>query len=245
MRSVSDLDLERFLVDDLEPAEREFVSSAVANDVELQAFVAHRRAEQQQWRNAAPAWQPPVSLSSRLTAWFATIRTSVSATGLALSGAAAGIALLLVGLRDEPDVIRARGGGDVVVAVQRDGHVFRHEQQPLRSGDAVRLGGATPRSHVSVVSIDVHGVVALVLDNAVVDEDGWIAGSLVLDDSEGPERFAVAMSSQTIDAKVLVELVRTAALSSTALTELSVLPALATAHVQQLQLVGFEKEVRP
>ncbi len=255
MRSVSDLDLERFLVDDLEPAHREHVAAAIAADPELQAAIAHRRLEQHEWQASASVWLPPTSIADRVRAWLGALQRSlsVSMSNLAVVGAVAGIALVVVVARGTnagdgaAEAVRARGVADVVVAVQRDGHVFRFAQQPLRAGDAVRLGGAPPHSRATVVTVDVHGVTSLVLHDAVVDGDGWLAGSLILDDSEGPERFVIATSSAavSVNATRLVQLVHDAATSTVGLSQLRAGPALAAANVQQVQQVRFEKEARP
>lgn len=250
MRSVSDLDLERFLVDDLDPDERDRVAKAIAVDDELQAFVARRRLAQRQWQAQAAPWVTPF-VTSRWRAWLLGLRHEFSFGSLA--SAVAALVLVLVGVRgnntdqhDEAATVRARGVGDVVVAVQRHGHVFRYTQQPLRAGDAIRLGGAPPGAYATVIAVDVHGVASVVVQEAVVDADGWLAGSLVLDNSEGPERFVIATSSsRNIDTERLVQLVHEAATSMTDLVQLRIESLPAATGVQQLQLVSFEKEIGP
>ncbi len=248
MRSVSDLDLERFLVDDLDDIERTQIAAAIDHDVELQRYVTMRRAAQTRWHSTARPFvlpKTPPTLRQRWASWASSF-AAWRAQGLGLAGLAACLALIVVGrgtdVEGDVDVVRSRGGGGVVtVAVQRQGQVFRWQDQPLRAGDAVRIGGVAPGSFVVVVSVDRRGVASL-LTEIRGGADGWLPGSLVLDDSEGPEQWLIATSATAFDGARFV-----AAASSSAAASLSsaASPSALRAAFAQVTLHDFVFEKEP
>ena len=244
MRSVSDLNLERFLVDDLDPAEQARIGSVIAADVELQRFIATRRASQEDFRNHAPAQRLPLSTPSLWTRLISFVE-GLQGQGLVLAGSAACVVLFLAvaGRGPDEDSIRVRGGADeVTLAVQREGQVFIHRDQPLRAGDAVRLGAGPPGAFVVIVSVDHRGVASVLRAGVRVDADHWVPGSLVLDDSEGPERWFVATAETPIDAAALVAAIRRSGSSTASENRVTLGPAFAGVT---LRSVAFEKEPRP
>jgi len=207
MRAVSDLDLERFLTDDLSDVERARVLAAVEADPELAAFVDARRSDQQRYaarvapRRAHAAVADARSSSgnglvARIVAGF-----RASLVGPMLAAAACLAVFFVIGGDDVDDGTRTRGDALAVSAVIRridagTESLFRLQSQPLRAGDALRL--SVPEGfrgqRVVVVSVDARGAVVAVLDD-IVGSDGYVTGSVVLDDSTGKEQLVVLVTT--------------------------------------------------
>lgn len=198
MSRISDLELERFLTDDLDDSARARVAAAVAVDADLAAVVAERRAEQRAFFIQHPrAPVPPVSMRARLSSWS---RLRLAAAPLA-AAAAAVVAFVVVtpdAPRDDAGV-RARGAAlSARLLVQRAASdrppvVFAHQGEPLRAGDAVRVEVDLARAaRCAVVGVDARGVRALHYDDVAVDAGLQVLPeALVLDDSTGPEELVV------------------------------------------------------
>jgi hypothetical protein len=221
MRAVSDLDLERFLVDELDATERDRVAAAIAADVELAAYVHIRRADQQAFRIAHPrAPAPTVSLWARL-------RTSFP-TAPALAAVACAVLFVAVGRVDDKvdeevdeevdggaaTGIVARGALPVALTVLRGGQVFRHGVGvPLRAGDAVRVEVDCPTGgFATVVGVDSRGVVSVYYDGVPVARGrAPLPGSLVLDDAAGAEEWIVIVDATAPGAKRVAQALRQSA----------------------------------
>lgn len=194
---VSDLDLERFLTDDLDDAERARVAAAVARDADLAAHVAERRAEQRAFALLHPrAPQPATKKTTASTLWPALLTTLRQALA-PLTAAAAVLAVFFVVGGDESNV-GVRGTGLVArMTVRRaDGDeavVFSYDRQPLRAGDAVRIEVELARpQRCSVFDVDARGVATVVYDNVAVAKGKQVLpDALVLDESEGAEDLVV------------------------------------------------------
>ena len=226
MRAVSDLELEQFLCDDLEEADRLRVAAAIDADDVLTAHVAARREAQADFRRRRPALRPVSSTSLTVVppalGWWARMRAAVASVAVPAAAAAA-CALLFVVVDDvgTSTVIRARGHESAQLVVKRDGRIFRHTDQPLRAGDAVRIRLAQRTEDaghramlVSIVSVDVHGSVDVLLNGVGVDDDGYLQGSLLLDDSEGEERWVVVGAREAVEVGRLVSVARMVAHST-------------------------------
>lgn len=100
--------------------------------------------------------------------------------------------------------MRARGSQDLQVVVKRGEQTFRFQNQPLREGDAVRIGGdrAVRGGVVSVYAVDVRGDVSVLADDVTFADDGYLPGSFILDASVGPERWLILRAPRRLDGAV-------------------------------------------
>ena len=223
MRAVADLDLERFLVDDLDDAERARVARAIDDDPALAAYVAERRASQRAFALAGPRRRPVGDLSPARDrrGWF-----SVGALVPALAAAAAVVVFATVGdvagdgtLVPDPTV-HARGRAlAVAVVVRRGDAVLRPGPGALvRAGDAVRFETTLPApGRCSVVGADDRGPVVVHEEDAPMPAGvAALPGALVLDDAPGPERFWIACGPRAPGGAALARAWRQAGGPSTA-----------------------------
>jgi hypothetical protein len=212
MTRVTDLDLERFLVDDLDDADRERVAAAIAADPALAAHVAARRTEQQAFFARRPLLAPaPQELASAtphsrfslqgLGAWAVWLRR-------ALLAAPAVVVVGLVVLRapDAPGVAVRGPALSARLVVRRDAQVFRHAGEPLRAGDAVRIEVdlAAP-ALCSVIGVDVKGAALVHYDNVGLGAGSSVfPDALVLDAAEGAEDLIVVCDGGAVDVEAIV-----------------------------------------
>lgn len=201
MRGVSDLDLERFLVDDLDPQDAARVAAAINDDPELAAHVASRRAEQRAFAAVRPRLPARVAIDDRRGSFAQRLRVLLAPAALAT----ACVVAFMVLPRSPSDDVTARGAAlPVALVVQREGRVFRHAQSvPLRADDRVRIEVTSARDGVgTVVGIDERGAVSLLYGAASVTRGVTIfPDSLALDDSVGPETWIVVVDDVPHDAR--------------------------------------------
>jgi hypothetical protein len=214
MTRVTDLDLERFLVDDLDDADRARVAAAIDSDPDLAAHVAARTSEQQAFFARRPL--PPVvqagaatdddkaPLAVRLSAWARVLRGAF----VAVPAAAIVAVLVVVSVGDVPGVgVGVRGEAlSARLVVRREAQVFRHAGEPLRAGDAVRIEVdlAAP-ALCSVIGVDVKGAAVVHYDNiALRAGSGVFPDALVLDAAEGAEDLIVACDVGAVDVDAIV-----------------------------------------
>lgn len=212
MTRVTDLDLERFLVDDLDDTDRERVAAAIAANPALAAHVAARRTEQQAFfarrpllapapQELASATPPPSRFSLQgLGAWAVWLRR-------ALLAAPAVVVVGLVVLRADAPGVAVRGAAlSARLVVRRDAQVFRHAGEPLRAGDAVRIEVdlAAP-ALCSVIGVDVKGAALVHYDNVGLGAGSSVfPDALVLDAAEGAEDLIVVCDGGAIDVDAIV-----------------------------------------
>lgn len=189
----SDLDLERFLTDDLDDEARARVARAIDADADLAAHVAARRAEQRAFFILHPRAPTPASLSLRASTWASSLRQA-----LAPLAACAAVLVLFVSLDGAAPQTRTRGDAlSARLLVRRgagnDAVVFALAGQPLRAGDAVRIEvDLAAAARCSVIGIDNHGTRTLHYDRvAVLAGTQVLADALVLDGSSGVEDWVV------------------------------------------------------
>lgn len=213
MTRVTDLELERFLVDDLDDADRARVAAAIAADPDLAAHVALRRDEQQAFFARRPTLAPAVAardvdadadvpLAARLGAWARGLRGAL----VAVPAAAIVAVLVVVSVGDAPGVAVRGEALSARLVVRRDAQVFRHAGEPLRAGDAVRIEVdlAAP-SLCSVIGVDVKGAAVVHYDNVALRAgSGVFPDALVLDAAEGAEDLIIACDAAAIDVDAVV-----------------------------------------
>jgi len=191
----TDLDLERFLTDDLDDDARARVARAIDADADLAAHVAARRAEQR----AFFVLHPRAPAAARLPAWpLSLLSLSSLRQALAPLAACAAVLVLFVSLDGAAPQTRMRGDAlSARLLVRRgagdDAVVFALAGQPLRLGDAVRIEvDLSAAGHCSVIGIDNHGTRTLHYDRvAVLAGTQVLADALVLDGSSGVEDWVV------------------------------------------------------
>ncbi len=218
MTRVTDLDLERFLVDDLDDADRERVAAAVAADPALAANVAARRTEQHAFfarrpllapatspaldEEFASATKPQSRFSLRgLTAWTVWLRRLLLAVPTVVV-----VGLVVVRSADAPGVAVRGTALSARLVVRRDAQVFRHAGEPLRAGDAVRIEVdlAAP-ALCSVIGVDVKGASLVHYDNVAFGVGSSVfPDALVLDAAEGAEDLIVACDEGAIAVNAIV-----------------------------------------
>jgi hypothetical protein len=213
MTRVTDLDLERFLVDDLDDADHKRVSAAVAADPALAAHVAARRTEQQAFLARRPLLEPgtlelassttPQNLSffRELSAWTMWLRRVLLAVPAVVI-----VGLVVVNAPDTPGVSVRGTALSARLVVRRDAQVFRHAGEPLRAGDAVRIEVDLAASALcSVIGVDVKGDALVHYNNvALAAGTSVFPDALVLDAAEGTEELIVACDGERIDVDAIV-----------------------------------------
>jgi hypothetical protein len=211
---ISDLDLERFLTDDLDDAERARVAAAVAGDADLTAHVAERRAEQRAFALLHPRAPQPTDMT-KTASTASTLWAALQQALAPLAAAAAALAVFFVVGGD--DGVGVRGAGLVARMLVRRGVgdeavVFSYDRQPLRAGDAVRIEVELARAQrCSVFDVDARGVVDVVYDNVVVAKGKQVLpDALVLDESEGAEDLIVVCGDDVAVGAGLVDVAHVA-----------------------------------
>jgi hypothetical protein len=231
---VSDLDLERFLTDDLDDADRARVAAAVTRDSDLAAHVAERRAEQQAFALLHPRAPQPATKTMAMAMSTTSMSTLLAALQQALApltAAAAVLAVFVVVGGDEGNV-SVRGAGLVARMTVRRGDgdeavVFSYDRQPLRADDAVRIEVELARAQrCSVFDVDARGVADVVYDNVAVAKGKQVLpDALVLDDSEGAEDLVVvcgddvAVGSDVVDIAHVAQRFRDASMATLSFTK--------------------------
>ncbi|MBN2498488.1 MAG: hypothetical protein JXR96_28110 [Deltaproteobacteria bacterium] len=201
---LSDLDIERYLCDDLTPEERAHVERAISASAELAAHVARRRSEQAEFFQAHPRLSQPEARPARAR-WMP----------LAISAAAAGLlaAVLLITLPgDAPrNGIRARGTATAELAVLRDGRTFTYRDGVLlRAGDRVRLSVQSPTGgFLSLIARCGPSRMEIYYDNLEAHAGTYtVPDSLILDDGVEAEEWIVILSPDPIPARSLADTIR-------------------------------------
>lgn len=248
----SDLELERYLVNDADDALRARIDEAARADPRLAAHLSERRAEKAAFALLHP--RLPVlpnedtgdrsinSLLSILSKW----RLSVGAGALA---AAAAVILVVLPAAPAPapapdpgavaGPVRLKGAVALDVVVKRGPRAFGLRPGALlRAGDALQLAAAgAPAGFATLVVHELDtGATAVLVDNEAVasGEDGVVRlpRTIVLDEHVGPEELVLLVTPERVLAKDAVAAI------------LEGRPPLA-AGVGHVGVVRYEKEPQP
>ena len=185
---LSNLALDQLVIGELEPARREGARSHVAGCDRCRARVDALEAERARFADEAPP--------RRRAAPIGKLRPAI-AVGVGLLAAAAAV-VVLVGRREPgvpPGTTRAKGSLRLEVYVKQGDHVLPARGAVLRPGDAIRFAYAgVDAGYLAVLGRDGGGAVSLyypAADRAApaapAEEEQVLPGSIVLDDSPGPE----------------------------------------------------------
>jgi hypothetical protein len=125
--------------------------------------------------------------------------------GVGAAGAALAAAVLLA-LLPRGEEVRTKGGDDLQIVVRRHDGAVEH----LASGDRVAPGEAirfvvdpVGERHVSIIGIDSAGVVTSYAE-ATVGAREALPGSIVLDETLGPERVVALFCNEPLDAEAAI-----------------------------------------
>jgi hypothetical protein len=202
---VTDLELERYLADDLSDAERQKVEAQVAQRPDVQAYLAQRRAEKEAFRAKQPPL--PVLLSPRARPVSRSPWPALAAVGLALAASLA-LVVLTPQLRGDESSIAARGRPKITVVVLRGDSLFEYREGVLlTAGDRIRLTVESPSSgYVTVIGRDSNRMPVVHYENVKAMPGSFIVpDSLELDDSPGPEELLVFFTAEPIRPEEKVE----------------------------------------
>jgi len=207
---LTDLEIERFLCGELEGEAAERIERLAEQNPTLAAYLSERRAQQRAFFEAHP----------RLAVQLPPARRRPPAWSAALAGAAAVLALLVIGLLAWPrggldgqqsPTIRARGALKVELTVRRGDRTFAYNEGVLlRSGDRLRLSLEAPvAGFLTLIGRDQRGRWTVYYDGLATAAGTWTApDSLVLDDDPHPEQWFAVLSPKRVDARVLLERLR-------------------------------------
>lgn len=195
----SDRDLERYLVGELDDAQRARIEAAARNDPALAAHLEERRAEKRAFDQLHPT---PDFLKAGAGSKRPSALRRWLPQALVFATAAAALALFLVPT-PEPE-IRARGVADatVDVVVKRGDRIFTLEgaRVLLRAGDALRVDVESPSAATVLVGLLSGDKGSLLLEERMGAGKWSQPSSFVLDDAAGPEILAVALATTADEA---------------------------------------------
>ncbi len=203
---LADLEIERYLCDDLEPAEHDRIEHIIKESTKLADYIQQRRQQKADFYLRQP--RLVLAEPTRPLRWHFSVAMAGAAVALA-----AVIMLLWVPIErpatndiNAPS-IRAMGSLKISLAVLRQDRIFMYREGVLlRQGDRVRLSVESPaRGFLTVLGRSAGGRMDIFYDGLPTTAGNYtVPDSLVLDGELEPEDWYVILTPRPVEASVLI-----------------------------------------